>query len=516
MALLFDDAKVAAAAAGLSLSPPAPGALAARSHQGTSYVDPTAAVDLSSAFADEGHDTTVMSNACDVTKVCDVLSFMVTSPNRQALDPADLELFTPRGDRDETAAASPTQVIAIHGLSVSPQHPADAENEKQHVVDTPAHYDNDVLLVQEPAPPVTQTVVLPHVEDAIERQKEVWAQALEQQQQKDELPTTMSLQLSPDFHSMVCSPQNGAVATAVPSRNGQAALLAQLGATPVSKKPQADDEEREELPLVHPEQVVPQLVVPVAALAPAAKSQEEEPCCFLRVKLVDPASVGMAPLKLKVPHSIRFAKLLEHRVMRQVFALHDDENDLESFCVLTWHGQQLDLSMSPKDIAMPTGIGAVQTLEAMSQRTVRETAHEMELRLQLREAKAKSELLEFQLRRQTSSSAASPSNTSHATSHPPQVPEHINLERDLIEAAKRRSAREYAKEKQQEAAYWKQQFECAVQELAMIKVLVAQQAAALDRIGVPSSPFPDSIVGSAFVHKSFSFDGSVSPCFAPM
>ena len=114
----------------------------------------------------------------------------------------------------------------------------------------------------------------------------------------------------------------------------------------------------------------------------------------------------------------------------------------------------------------------------------------------------------------------------HPTSRPHRQTHHDELgasvpvgpavEKEMLEAAKRRSAREYAKEKKQEAAYWKHQFECAAKELALVKVLVAQQAAVLDRLGVPSFPFPDALVGSAFVHKSYNFDDAVSPCFASM
>ena len=502
---LFDDGMVAAAAAGLSLSPPAPGA-GPSSFSAGHHIDP-AATDLSSAFGAALDDpvNTTTTNVCETTKMCDVLSFIVTTPSRHPLDAADMELFTPRGGDQGTGngedAASPTMVTAIHGLSVS--QPRQLHDEDGDATTCEKLDDDGVIALAPSAEALMPTHEARPDENKVALEKEVWAAAMHDANDGQPALTAMSSQLSPDFHSMACSPQSTAVAGQASSRRpGQATLLAQLSASPVSKKPSdiADQE-----PIVLPTATSPQGLTQQQA--------DEEACCFIRVKLIDAAAGGMPPLKLKVPQSLRFAKLFEHRVMRQVFG--DSAADGSS-CMLMWRGAQLDLASTPMEVEMPSGIGAVQTVEAISTRTVAETQKEMELRLQLREAKAKSDLLEFQLRRQTSSPQPHhPSSAQRRTASSDVMAVHA-LEEEMLEAAKRRSAREYAKEKKQEAAYWKHQFECAAKELALVKVLVAQQAAVLDRLGVPSFPFPDALVGSAFVHKSYNFDDAVSPCFASM
>jgi hypothetical protein len=250
-------------------------------------------------------------------------------------------------------------------------------------------------------------------------------------------------------------------------------------------------------------------------------------------------------LKLKIPHDLPFARLLEHRALR---AAYGEPSDSIHSCRLVWRGCPLDWAMTPVAVGMPAGIEAVQSLRVVTCRGIQQhanglmgaaarsvefdggAAHDVEtelLRLQLREAKAKSELLEFQLSRQlqqplTPSAAAARRKQQVVRDAGRLLDAAADGRRDAMDrlrlpGAVKEMAAQPSAEHGDAAAFWRSQFERAARELAGAKLLIAQHRACLDRLGIRlDQPLPIAMTGSAFVRKDFDFASSVGASFQEM
>jgi hypothetical protein len=298
-----------------------------------------------------------------------------------------------------------------------------------------------------------------------------------------------------------------------------------------------------------------------ASSAAVASSVEAERCFFIVTGLASHPRV-----KLKLAPETPLASLFGY-----FFAKVEAPAVVQQRSMFVWNGQTLDGSKTPLDYGMGRSVANVNAVRIVPRKEAGATptatpssvhptvgpratggdsveqVHELQLQLQI--AQAKSELLEFQLKRKESSpppSAALAASSGPSSRSPPAAVAHApaaaaavgprtgipddrhgkQQKKDAADEAMRVDFSHLHKEKahrpkeekngtKDEARRWKELFDEAVREIVELKVLVAQQQACLDRLGVPH-PLPLAFVGSAYVKKSYDFDECAGWAFSVM